>query len=222
MVERVLAQFDISGIEGRVLIIDDASPDGTGDIVEAMAAEEVRLEVLHRDRKEGIGPAYLAGFAIALSSGADLIMEMDCDFSHDPTDIPRLIRGADSADVVLGSRYVPGGRVENWGLVRRWISRAGCLYARKSLRVSTQDLTGGFKCFRSDPLRAIAMSPPAISSAGYVFQVEMTYRAICAGFRVVEIPITFVDRLRGKSKMSHRIVLEAVWRIPLLRMRIDG
>jgi dolichol-phosphate mannosyltransferase len=200
---------------GRVLVIDDTSPDGTGELADELAHELEYVDVLHRGRKEGLGPAYLAGFRRALADGAELVLEMDCDFSHDPADVPRLIEAAGSADVVLGSRYVEGGRIENWSAVRRAISTGGSLYARVLLGVGVRDLTGGFKCYRRSVLETIDLD--AVSSVGYAFQIETTYRALRAGFRVVEIPIVFVDRAEGASKMSRRIVFEAVWRVPALR-----
>jgi dolichol-phosphate mannosyltransferase len=175
------------------------------------------VHVLHRERKEGLGPAYLAGFARALELGADLIFEMDCDFSHDPADVPRLAAATDEADLVLGSRYVAGGGTRNWGLVRRFISRGGSLYAQVLLGLGIRDLTGGFKCYRRVVLETIDLD--AIDSRGYAFQIETTYRSIRAGFRVVEVPITFSDREVGGSKMSRSIVLEAIWKVPLLRLR---
>ena len=215
MVRLLLEVFASSGIDGHVLVIDDASPDGTGHIADRLADEFARVTVLHRPGKEGLGPAYRDGFRQALAAGADLIIEMDCDFSHDPRDVPRLVSAASSADLVLGSRYVPGGRVENWGLVRRSISRVGCMYARVALRVAPHDLTGGFKCFRRRVLEAIPLEE--VGSAGYVFQVEMTYRALLLGFRVIEVPITFRDREVGTSKMSRGIVREAAVHVPRLR-----
>jgi dolichol-phosphate mannosyltransferase len=200
----------------RVLVIDDASPDGTGELADRLAEELDYVDVLHRPRKEGLGPAYLDGFRRALADGADLILEMDCDFSHDPDDVPRLIAATDDADLVLGSRYVPGGAIGNWGLVRRAVSAGGSLYARLLLGVPIRDLTGGFKCYRREVLEAIDLA--SVSSRGYAFQIETTYRALRAGFRVVEIPITFVDREVGGSKMSRSIVLEGVWKVPALRL----
>jgi dolichol-phosphate mannosyltransferase len=200
----------------RVLVIDDSSPDGTGRIADRLAADRDYVDVLHRERKEGLGPAYLAGFGRALADGAELVLEMDCDFSHDPADVPRLIAAAEDADLVLGSRYVPGGQIPNWGLVRRAISRGGCLYAQALLRLPVRDLTGGFKCYRREVLEAIDLG--AIESKGYAFQIETTYRALRAGFRVAEVPITFVDREEGGSKMSRSIVAEAVWKVPALRV----
>ncbi len=202
----------------RVLVIDDGSPDGTGEIADRLATELPWLDVLHRTSKEGIGRAYLAGFDRALATGAELVLEMDCDFSHDPDDVPRLIAACeDGADLALGSRWVEGGGTENWGLLRRFVSRGGSLYARLVLGVGIRDLTGGFKCFRRAVLETIDRD--AISARGYGFQIEGTYRAIRAGFRVVEIPITFVDRRVGESKMSGAIVLEAMHQVPVLRWK---
>jgi dolichol-phosphate mannosyltransferase len=199
----------------RVLVIDDNSPDGTGQLAERFAQELDYVDVLHRPRKEGLGPAYLAGFRRALADGAERILEMDCDFSHDPKDVPRLIAATDEADLALGSRYVEGGEVGNWGAARRAVSAAGSLYARVLLSVPIRDLTGGFKCYRRTVLETIDLD--TIHSKGYAFQIETTYRALRAGFRVVEVPIRFVDREVGGSKMSHAIVLEAIWKVPLLR-----
>jgi dolichol-phosphate mannosyltransferase len=201
----------------RVLVIDDGSPDGTGEIADRLAGELSWVSVLHRDTKEGIGPAYVAGFRRALADGAELILEMDCDFSHDPADVPRLIAAADDADLVLGSRYAPGGGTANWGLLRRVVSRGGCLYAQVVLGLRVRDLTGGFKCFRREALEAIDLD--ALSAHGYAFQIEATYRVQRAGLRVREIPITFVERRAGASKMTGSIVAEAMWRVPLLRLR---
>ena len=212
---RALGGLGLDGLE--VLVIDDASPDGTGEIADRLAAELPWVHVLHRKRKEGLGPAYLAGFRRALELGADLVFEMDCDFSHDPADVPRLVEAAENADLVLGSRYVRGGGTRNWGLVRRFISRGGSLYAQVLLQLGIRDLTGGFKCYRRAVLETIDLG--AISSLGYAFQIETTYRALRAGFRVVEVPITFADREVGGSKMSKAIVLEAIWKVPLLRFR---
>jgi dolichol-phosphate mannosyltransferase len=203
----------------RILVIDDDSPDGTGEVADRLAAELGFVDVLHRASKEGLGPAYLAGFARALADGAELVLEMDCDFSHDPKDVPRLIAGAEAgADVVLGSRYIPGGGVTDWGLVRRLISRGGSIYTEVFLRMGVKDPTGGFKCFRRTVLETIDLA--AITARGYAFQIETTYRAKKAGFRVEEIPITFSDRERGHSKMNRAIVLEAIWRVPLLLGRV--
>jgi dolichol-phosphate mannosyltransferase len=210
----------VLGPDDGVLVIDDNSPDGTGELADRLAAELPFVEVLHRRRKEGLGPAYLAGFRRALERGAALVVEMDCDFSHDPQDVPRLVEAAGEADLVLGSRYVPGGGVENWGLVRRAISAGGSLYARVLLGVPVRDLTGGFKCFRRAVLEAVDLD--AVHSKGYAFQIELTYRALRRGFRVREVPIRFADREVGGSKMSRAIVLEAIWKVPLLRLAALG
>jgi dolichol-phosphate mannosyltransferase len=201
--------------DGRVLIVDDNSPDGTGEIAARLESEAPAVHFLHRPRKEGLGPAYLAGFERALREGAGLIVEMDADFSHSPAYLPRLLEAAERADVVLGSRYVAGGGVSDWGPLRQTISRGGSAYSRLMLGVDVRDLTGGFKCFRREVLEAIDLD--SIRSRGYAFQVEMTYRAIERGFRVVEVPIVFRDRQDGSSKMSRSIVWEAIWRVPLLR-----
>ena len=201
----------------RVVVIDDSSPDGTGELADRLAGELAFVDVLHRAEKHGLGPAYLAGFRHALACGAELVFEMDCDRSHDPRDVPRLRAAAQEADLVLGSRYVEGGAIRNWGLVRRVVSAGGSLYARLVLGVPVKDLTGGFKCYRRRVLERIDLD--AVRSRGYAFQIETTYRALRAGFRVVEVPITFVDREVGGSKMSRAIVLEAIWKVPALRLR---
>jgi dolichol-phosphate mannosyltransferase len=201
----------------RVLIVDDNSPDGTGDIADRLAAEHDDVEVLHRTRKEGLGPAYIAGFREALGGGAELIIEMDSDFSHDPAYLPQLLRAMKNADLAIGSRYVPGGGVTEWGSVRRIISRGGSVYARAALRVPIRDMTGGFKVFRREVLEAIELD--TITARGYAFQVEINYRTIKAGFRVVEVPIVFRDRREGQSKMSKAIIAEAIWRVPGMRFR---
>ena len=201
----------------RVLVIDDGSPDGTGEIADRLAAEHPWVSVLHRATKEGIGPAYVAGFRWALAEGAELVLEMDCDFSHDPKDVSRLIAATNDADLVLGSRYAPGGGTANWGIVRRIVSRGGCLYAQILLGMGARDLTGGFKCFRRATLESIDLG--ALSAHGYAFQIETTYRVRRAGLRVREVPITFVERRAGSSKMTGSIVAEAIWKVPLLRLR---
>jgi dolichol-phosphate mannosyltransferase len=202
----------------RVLVVDDSSPDGTGEIADRLSAEHSWVGVLHRSEKNGIGPAYLAGFRHALDHGADYVLEMDSDFSHDPRDLARLLAAvAAGADLALGSRYVVGGGVSDWGLLRRLISEGGSTYARWVLGLGVRDLTGGFKCFRREVLEAIHFD--GVRSQGYAFQVELTYRAVRAGFRVVEVPIVFRDRQHGQSKMSWRIALEAMWLVPLLRFR---
>jgi dolichol-phosphate mannosyltransferase len=214
-IERMLRALEPLGV--RVLVIDDNSPDGTGEIADRLAAELEFVSVLHRERKEGLGPAYLAGFRRAHADGAELVLEMDCDFSHDPSDVPRLIDACvTGADLALGSRYVPGGGTENWGLLRRVVSWGGSFYARTLLGARIRDLTGGFKCYRRHVLEAIDLD--AIHSKGYAFQIEGTYRTLRKGFRVVEVPILFVDRTHGQSKMSRTIFLEAVARVPVLRL----
>ena len=201
----------------RILIVDDNSPDGTGQIADRLAAALPEVEVLHRATKTGLGHAYLAGFSYALRGEAELVIEMDADFSHDPRYLGPLIDAANDADLVLGSRYVDGGGVEDWGLLRRLISRGGCLYARTILGVPIHDLTGGFKCIRRRVLEGIQLE--TIRAEGYVFQIEVTYRALLAGFRVTEIPIVFRDRSVGSSKMSAQIAAEAIWAVPFLRRR---
>jgi len=215
MVRALAGVLDTS--QDRVLVIDDSSPDGTGQLADRLAAQLPWVSVLHRERKEGLGPAYIAGFRRALADGAELVLEMDCDFSHDPGDVPRLIEAADDADLVLGSRYAPGGGTENWGFLRRFVSRGGCLYAQILLGVRVRDLTGGFKCFRRGTLEAIELD--ALSARGYAFQIETTYRVLRAGLRVKEVPIRFVERRAGDSKMTGTIVAEAIWKVPVLRCR---
>jgi len=200
----------------RVLVVDDNSPDGTGEIADRLATE-LPVEVLRRAGKEGLASAYIAGFKHVLDRRADLVLQMDADFSHDPHDLPRLLEASEQADLVLGSRYVAGGGVEDWSLVRQGISRGGSAYARLALGIDVKDLTGGFKCFRRQVLESIDLD--GISSQGYAFQVEMTYRALQAGFKILEVPILFRDRRVGSSKMSRAIALEAAWRVPLLRRR---
>ena len=218
LVRAALPPLVSAGMPHRILIVDDGSPDGTGEIADRLAAEFEQVEVLHRERKEGLGRAYLAGFAVALGRGADLIMEMDSDFSHDPEDIPRLIAAAGAADLVLGSRYVPGGGITDWGVLRRLTSRGGCTYARWLLGVPVRDLTGGFKCFHREVLESIDLDD--VRADGYGFQIELTYRAIKAGFTVTEVPILFREREVGSSKMTVRIALEAVWKVPALKRRL--
>jgi dolichol-phosphate mannosyltransferase len=204
------------GLDARILVIDDSSPDGTGELADRLAGEFRFLAVLHRPEKEGLGPAYVAGFRWALGQGAELIAEMDCDFSHDPADLPRLVAATEKADLVLGSRYVEGGGTRNWGLGRRVVSRFGSFYARVLLGVGIRDLTGGFKCYRREVLEMIGLE--RISTKGYAFQIETTYRTLRAGFRVVEVPIVFSEREAGRSKMTRGIVLEAVAKVPALRL----
>jgi dolichol-phosphate mannosyltransferase len=209
--------------DAHILVVDDDSPDGTGALADAIAARDEHVEVLHRPGKAGLGLAYVNGFAHALRAGAGYVLEMDADLSHDPRDVPRLIAAAEAgADLVLGSRYVAGGGVEDWDLLRRVLSRGGCRYARSVLGVGVRDLTGGYKCFRADTLREIDFE--TVRSEGYAFQVELTYRALALGLRVEEVPITFRDRRAGDSKMSARIAMEAIWLVPALRIarRRDG
>jgi dolichol-phosphate mannosyltransferase len=214
--ERMVDALADKGVS--VLVIDDNSPDGTGELADRLAERNGHVEVLHRPRKEGLGPAYLAGFERALADPeVGLVLEMDADFSHDPADVPRLVAAAAEADLVLGSRYVDGGSIGDWGRVRRFISSGGSWYARVLLGVGIRDLTCGFRCYRREVLETIDVG--AIDSRGYAFQIEGTYRTLRAGFRVVEIPIRFVDREHGGSKMSRSIVLEAIWKVPVLRLR---
>jgi dolichol-phosphate mannosyltransferase len=201
--------------EHTILIVDDSSPDGTGELADELAARDPAIRVLHRPEKQGLGQAYIAGFQRALAEGAALVIEMDADMSHDPGYLPTMVGAARHFDLVLGSRYVPGGEVRNWGRMRRLVSRGGCWYARMVLGLGVRDLTGGFKCFRRDVLEALDLDE--IRSQGYAFQVELTYRAVLRGFRVLEVPIVFTDRTVGQSKMSRRIVLEAIWMVPALR-----
>jgi dolichol-phosphate mannosyltransferase len=207
----------------RILVVDDSSPDGTGRLADQLAVADPHVEVLHRTDRSGLGPAYIAGFRHALANGADRVLEMDADFSHDPADLPRLLAAVDAgADLALGSRYVAGGSVADWGLLRRGLSRGGCAYARVVLGLGIRDLTGGFKCFRREVLEAIDLD--SFRSHGYAFQVELTHRALARGFRVTEVPIVFRDRIRGRSKMSAVIALEAIWMLPQLRFgrRVAG
>jgi dolichol-phosphate mannosyltransferase len=215
IVRAALPRLAEAAPEHRVLVVDDGSPDGTGEIADRLARDHAEVDVLHRTAKEGLGRAYLAGFEHALAGGAELLIEMDADFSHDPADLPRLIAAAADADLVLGSRYVPGGGVVDWELKRRALSRWGCGYARHVLGVGVRDLTGGFKCFRASTLAAIDAT--GAGAQGYAFQVELTWRALALGLQVVEVPIRFRERRLGESKMSARIALEAAWRVPALR-----
>ncbi len=203
--------------DDRILIVDDNSPDGTGQIADRIAAEHPKVQVIHRPAKQGLGPAYLAGFRAALEGGADLIVQMDADFSHDPAYLPRLLAASELADLVIGSRYVPGGGITEWGQLRRLLSRGGSLYSRAILRIPVRDMTGGFKCFRREVLETIDLSE--VAASGYSFQVEMTWRVVRAGFSVMEVPITFRERQEGDSKMTTAIIAEAAWRVPVLRLR---
>jgi dolichol-phosphate mannosyltransferase len=217
LVRAAHTQLESTGVEHTIIVVDDGSPDGTGEIADRLAAELGPVRVLHRPRKEGLGRAYLAAFAMALAAGAELVLEMDSDFSHDPADLPRLIAASEAADLVLGSRYVPGGGITEWGWLRRLLSRGGSAYARILLGVPVRDLTGGFKCFHRRVLEAIDLEH--VHADGYGFQIELTYKAVKAGFAVAEVPILFRERRLGSSKMNARIALEAVWKVPALRLR---
>jgi dolichol-phosphate mannosyltransferase len=215
-VEQMLHALAPLGV--HVLVIDDNSPDGTGEIADRVAAELDHVSVLHRDRKEGLGPAYIAGFRRALAEGADYVITMDCDFSHDPADVPRLVAACDAgADIALGSRYVTGGGTVNWGIGRRIVSAGGSFYARTWLSLGIRDMTGGFRCFRRTVLETVDLG--TLETRGYAFQIELTYRAIRRGFTVTEVPIIFTDRTAGQSKMTRAIFLEAVRKVPQLRFR---
>lgn len=203
--------------EAHVLVVDDASPDGTGELADELARRDPRIRVLHRPGKLGLGTAYLDAFRKGLAEGYELLFEMDTDLSHDPSYLPDLVHALEAgADVVIGSRNVPGGGVEGWGMGRHLLSKGGSLYSRLVLGIDVHDLTSGYKGFRADALRRIGLD--RVRSEGYAFQVELTYRALAAGCRVVELPIVFVDRRAGESKMSRRIFAEAVLRVPLLRL----
>jgi dolichol-phosphate mannosyltransferase len=219
LVKAVREELDDIAPDHTVLVVDDSSPDGTGDLADRLARDDAHVQVLHRPYKRGLGPAYIAGFQYALEAGARLVLEMDADFSHDPAHLPAMLEAAREADLVVGSRYVTGGGVRNWGSLRRIVSRGGCWYARAVLGVPVSDLTGGFKCFRREVLEAIDLA--RVRSQGYAFQVELTYRAIQLGFRVKEVPIVFTERRVGQSKMTRGIVLEAAWTVPLLRLGRD-
>jgi dolichol-phosphate mannosyltransferase len=219
--ENLEPMADALPADARILVVDDASPDGTGAIADRLAAADPRVAVLHRAGRAGLGPAYVAAFGHALAHGAGAVVEMDCDFSHDPAVVPALLGALDDgADLALGSRYVGGGRVENWTAWRRAVSRGGCLYAQAVLRAPVRDLTGGFKAFRADTLRAIDFR--TARAKGYAFQVELTYRTLRAGLQVTEVPIVFRERREGESKMSGAIALEAAWRVPALRLQLRG
>jgi len=216
MVTAIINELADMSSDYVVLVVDDSSPDGTGDIADTLANESEHVAVIHRTGKRSLGRAYIAGFCWALMHGKEFVLQMDSDFSHDPRDIPRLLEAACGADLVLGSRYVQGGGVVHWGLIRRWLSRAGCWYAKKILGVPIRDLTGGFKCFRREALETLLS--PEVRATGYCFQIEVTYRALLAGFIVQEVPIVFQERRAGVSKMSTRIVMEAAWQVPALRL----
>jgi dolichol-phosphate mannosyltransferase len=213
----IAAVLPVLPASARILIVDDNSPDGTGEIADRLAAAEPRIGVLHRTHKEGLGPAYIAGFRHALEQGAQILFEMDSDFSHDPSYLPALLTAMEDADLAIGSRYVAGGGVADWGVVRRAISRGGSAYSRVVLGLDVCDLTAGFKCFRREVLESIDLD--SIESKGYAFQVEITYRTVQRGFKVVEVPIVFRDREKGTSKIDSSVIREALWRVPLLRLR---
>lgn len=217
MVHALGAERTEHGLDLTVLVVDDSSPDGTGRIADRLAEELDWVQVLHRTSKDGLGRAYLAGFRVALAGGAQYVMEMDCDFSHDPKDVHRLVAAADQADLVIGSRNVHGGGVVGWPWYRELISKGGSFYARTILRLPIRDMTAGFKLFRREVLEALDLS--GIEASGYMFQIELKYRTVRAGFRVHEVPVQFVDREFGESKMSSSIVLEAIWRVWKLRLR---
>ena len=208
--------FSHHRLDGRVLVVDDASPDGTGEEAERLARELDFVAVLHRPAKEGLGPAYLAGFRLVLAEGADLVVEMDCDLSHDPTDLPKLVAATAEADLVLGSRYVAGGGVQSWSVLRRAVSRFGCLYAKVLLGIAVHDATSGFRVYRRRVLETLPLG--RVTTRGYAFQIEMVYRALQAGFGVSEVPIVFSDREQESSKMGPGIVAEAVVAVPALRL----
>lgn len=215
---KLLGQIFALEIEGlNVLVVDDNSPDGTGQLVEKLKQDNLRLNILHRQEKSGLGPAYVAGFKEVLKWGGDYIFEMDADFSHDPKYIPEFLEAIQEADLVLGSRYIKGGGVKNWNLTRRLISRFGNIYARTVLGLPHHDLTGGFKCYCRQVLESIGLAD--LSSVGYNFQIETTYKAYKAGFKIKEIPIVFTERTRGKSKFDFKIIIESFWKVLLLRFK---
>lgn len=210
-IETVTARLRKAVPEAHILIADDNSPDGTGKVADELAAQDAHVRVLHRKGKEGLGAAYLAGFRWGIEHGYGVLVEMDADGSHQPEELPRLLTALKRADLVLGSRWVPGGRVVNWPRSRQFLSRGGSVYSRVLLDVPLRDITGGFRAFRAETLSGLGMD--AVASQGYCFQVDLAHRAVRAGFRVVEVPITFVERVRGDSKMSRDIVAEALWRV---------
>ena len=220
MVDAVARELRTIGEEWRLIIVDDSSPDGTGEVADALAETRPWLVVAHRPQKRGIGPAILAGLDAARRDGASRILTMDCDFSHQPADVPRLLAAARNADLVIGSRYVAGGGIQRWGLARRTISRGGCRYARLILGSRIRDLTSGFRCYDETAINQLRLE--TVNSRGYAFQVEVATRVEQAGLRVVEVPIVFDERRAGGSKLSHAIVFEAAWRIPSIRLGRRG
>ncbi|WP_314173490.1 polyprenol monophosphomannose synthase [Streptomyces winkii] len=210
-IESITARLREAVPEVHILIADDNSPDGTGKIADELAAQDEQIHVLHRAGKQGLGAAYLAGFRWGIDQGYGVLVEMDADGSHQPEELPRLLTALKGADLVLGSRWVPGGRVVNWPRSRRLISRGGSVYSRVMLGLPLRDITGGFRAFRSETLKGLGMD--AVASQGYCFQVDLANRAVRAGYHVVEVPITFIERVRGNSKMSRDIMVEALWRV---------
>jgi len=200
-----------------ILVVDDNSPDGTGDVAEDLKARHGNIVVMHREKKEGLGRAYVAGFKRALWDGAELVLQMDADFSHDPKYLPKILEEVANNDVVLGSRYVRGGGTKNWGIIRRIISRCGNVYARIVLDIPIRDLTGGFKCYRGEVLQAIDLD--TLGAVGYGFQIETTYRAFLLGYKIFETPIIFVEREEGESKFDLGIIYESFWKVLLLRLK---
>lgn len=212
----LLSRLEALALDIHVLVVDDSSPDGTGELAEELAATRPWLHVMHRPGKMGLGTAYVQGFQSALAKGFDVVGEMDADLSHDPSYLPAMLGALENADLVLGSRYIQGGGTRNWGPMRKLVSRGGSLYAQSILGVKVRDLTGGFKLFRRKVLENLSLN--TVRSNGYSFQIEMTYRAIRRGYRVVEVPIIFEDRRVGKSKLSRQVVLEAMFMIPRLKL----
>jgi dolichol-phosphate mannosyltransferase len=209
--EQICARVRVAVPAADLLVVDDNSPDGTGELADKLAAEEARIHVLHRPGKAGLGAAYIAGFTWALDQGYDAIVEMDADGSHQPDELPALLAALDQADLVIGSRWVPGGTVRNWPRSREVLSRGGNTYARVMLGIPLRDATGGFRVFRAQTLRRIGLDK--VESQGYCFQIDLARRTLKAGLRVTEVPITFIERTRGVSKMSKSIVAEAWWRV---------
>ncbi|MEU2158223.1 MULTISPECIES: polyprenol monophosphomannose synthase [unclassified Streptomyces] len=210
-IEPIVSRVRAEVPDADILVADDNSPDGTGKIADELSGEDAQVHVLHRKGKEGLGAAYLAGFRWGIEHGYGVLVEMDADGSHQPEELPRLLTALKGADLVLGSRWVPGGRIVNWPKSREFISRGGSLYSRVLLDVPIRDVTGGFRAFRKETLEGLGLDD--VASAGYCFQVDLARRAVAAGFHVVEVPITFVERERGDSKMSKDILVEALWRV---------